>query len=100
MKNIRSLLKEYVFLLKKSDNYNINGFSYKPYDICYKSNACIIPINILDNKNIYEIIIPKPPLQFSYTIFTRIEWNNLEYKFISPLQMYQDYFIKSTIEQT
>ena len=100
MKNIRTLLKEHVFLLQKSNKKNINGFNYEPYKICYKSTACIIPINISDDKEIYEIIIPKPPLQFYYTIFTGIEWNEIEYKFISPLQTYQEYFIKSTITQT
>ncbi|MBR1944396.1 MAG: hypothetical protein IJ848_02885 [Alphaproteobacteria bacterium] len=98
MINIRSLLKEHVLLLENANNDNKHNFTYKQYNVCYKSSAYIVPINTLENKNIYEIIIPKPPLKFSYTVFTGIEWNKMEYKFISPLQTYQENFIKSTME--
>ena len=98
MKNIRSMLSEQVFLFTINNNENKNCFTYNKYNICYKSRAYIKPINTSPTKQEYEIIIPKPPSEFAYTLFVGVKWNDKEYEFTSPLQTYNDNFIKSTID--
>ena len=98
MMNIRSMLREQVFLLTINDIINNkNVLTYKRYNKCYKSNAYIISINIEDFSE-YTIIIPKPPSVFRYISFAGVEWNNNEYKFTSPLQIYQENFLKSNMK--
>ena len=94
MKNIRSTLREQVSMLTLNNNSS-NSLTYKTYNVCYKSNASIIPINVINNIPQYEIIIPKPPSIFYYTSFVGVEWNNKYYQFITMLQNYCDKFIKS-----
>lgn len=96
MKDIRSMLTEQVFILTTNNN-NKNCFTYDKYNICYKSRAYIKLLNTSIKKQEYEIIIPKPPSEFSYTLFAGVKWNNNEYKFTSQLQTYNNNFIKSTI---
>ncbi len=96
MQSMRSALTESVFLLTLNNNIK-NSLTYKAYNICYKSNACIIPISIVNNITSYEVIIPKPPPVFHYISFVGIEWNNKEYKFTSSLQVYKEYFLRSTV---
>lgn len=97
MKNIRSILSEEVFLLTINNNYNKDCFTYNKYNVCYKSRAYIKLINTSLEKQEYEIIIPKPPLEFAYKLFAGIKWNDKEYKFVSQLKSYQNNFIKSII---
>ena len=47
MINIRSLLKEHVLLLENANNDNKHNFTYKQYNVCYKSSSYIVPINTL-----------------------------------------------------
>ena len=97
MQSSRSMLREQVFLLTINNNIdNKNILTYKRYNKCYKSSAYIMSINIGEFPE-YTIIIPKPPSIFCYTPFAGVEWNNNEYKFVSPLQIYQEDFLKSTI---
>ena len=92
MKSLRASLIEQVYLLTLNNNFN-NKFTYNKYKRCYKSMASIISIG----KSEYSIIFPKPPVIFANTVFAGVEWNNSEYKFISPLQLYQEDFLKSNI---
>ena len=96
MQSIRSLLTETVSLLILNSN-KTSSLTYKSYNVCCKSNACIIPISIVDNVPSYEVIIPKPPSMFCYTSFVGIEWNSKEYRFTSSLQIYKEYFLRSTV---
>lgn len=92
MSSLISQLNEKIILC--TINNSLENTTEKMFSPILSVRANITTLYFAD---LYQVIISIPPQKFIYTNFTGLQWNNMDYKFVSQFKIYQQKFLKGNV---
>jgi hypothetical protein len=94
-KIIAKLQETMTLLVYNEDTSKTTGDMYEEI-LNVRGSAKLLGVN-KNFKEIFEVVILKPPAKFQNTVFTALKWNGRYYRCNSSLREYKESFLKCSV---